>query len=520
MRTAKHLAAGLLCLMLLACGIAIAQDATVTVNADCDSTRFNLEPRLNAGPQDAASVDFLPNRVGPGVDLVVGAGNDVASTRNQNRLGAFDAYYVHRTGTNCAPNFEGAISITSINPVVAADAPRDAFFFADDVLGAGAVELARTSAVTLLSTTACPNGSQVNGNNPNCWPVEGLATFAGNNPGEDDVLRNSAIAVDPRTTGTGAGDVYVVAQVEVASAFPATSSVQLIACSNAALSCGATSTGSSALVSGTDTFGSFPDVHVRADGVITVSYWTFTKPFNVQPNNPINLKFVTCTPQGAPAAPKCSAPTLVATTNLPAIFSPAGAQFQDTLYPKHADRLNADGKTFTTFLVWDRCKARVPGNLSAACTKVDVVLTLSTNNGATWSAPQVVETSGHQFFGNIRVDSSTKTTNLVYYSTQEDQFLTRAKVRMRQIAPGSTTLGAAVVLTPASDPSSGIADIIQNSTDGTTNFGSQIGIAVAGTGAAGQSKVYVHYTSNVINGIYNNGITAPDKNNTLVSVSY
>src|SRR5579864_795576 len=146
MKTAKRAAAGLFCLgsILLAGGLAAAQDATVTVNTDCNSARFNLEPRLNAGPQHSESVDFLLNRVSPGVDLVVGAGNDTAADGNQNRLAGFDAYYVHRAGANCVANFEGTISIASINPTVAADAPRDAFFFADDILGSAAVELART----------------------------------------------------------------------------------------------------------------------------------------------------------------------------------------------------------------------------------------------------------------------------------------------------------------------------------------------------------------------------------------
>ncbi len=80
MKTAKRAAAGLFCLgsILLAGGLAAAQDATVTVNTDCNSARFNLEPRLNAGPQHSESVDFLLNRVSPGVDLVVGAGKGKA----------------------------------------------------------------------------------------------------------------------------------------------------------------------------------------------------------------------------------------------------------------------------------------------------------------------------------------------------------------------------------------------------------------------------------------------------------
>src|SRR5690242_6379641 len=59
--------------------------ASVTVNPDCSGTRFNLEPRTSPLPQNTESVDFLPNRVSPGVDLVVGAGNDQRTS-----IGGFD----------------------------------------------------------------------------------------------------------------------------------------------------------------------------------------------------------------------------------------------------------------------------------------------------------------------------------------------------------------------------------------------------------------------------------------------
>src|SRR5438067_1744287 len=90
------------------------------VSPDCNGTRFNLEPRTNAQPQNTESVDFLPNRVSPGVDLVVGAAND-----HRPSPGGFDAYYVHRQGSNCGVDFEGALSTSAINPTVVADPARD-----------------------------------------------------------------------------------------------------------------------------------------------------------------------------------------------------------------------------------------------------------------------------------------------------------------------------------------------------------------------------------------------------------
>ena len=494
----------------------VATGASVAVDPNCNGNLFNLEPRLNAGPQNTESVDVLVNRIGPGLDLVVGAGNDQAANGNSNRVGGFDGYYVRRQGTKCAANFEGTLSTGTIDPTVVADAPRDSFFLADLILSfSQVVEVARTTAANLLSSTACPSGSQVNGNNPKCWPVLGIANFTNPNISQA-ILLHPHMAVDPRTSGTGAGDVYVVAQFENSTNFPAVANVQIIACTNSALTCGAP-----VVVSAADTFGNFPYVQVRSDGTITISYWTYTKPFGTLPN-PIDIKFVTCTPQGAPKAPTCSTPSLVATSNVAGGFAPGDSGFTDFLFPKHANRLEADGKTFTTFLVYDRCHSIIGSAtvLEAPCSKVDVVVMSSTNGGATWSTPQAVESLGHQFFGTIRNDVSTETVNIAYYSTQDDAFFQRAKIRLRQIAAGSTALGPSNILTKTStDPDAGIQDIIEPGGQLVINFGDQIGLAAAGTGTAGQSKVYVHYTWNNVFGTFS-GSAQPDQNNTLLGLSY
>jgi len=484
---------------------------SVVVSADCNSLRFNLEPRANAVPQNTESVDFLLNGIAAGEDLVVGAAND-----NRSSIGGFDAYYVHRQGSTCGADFEGTLSIAAIDPTVVADPARKAFFLTDVFLSLSQVmEVARTTAADLLSTATCPSGTQPNGSNPNCWPVVGTADFTNPSIPQADLL-NPSMAVDPRTTGTGAGDVYLVAEFENVTNFPAVANVQIVACTNAKLSCG-----SPVVVSGTDTFGSFPHVEVRPDGVITISYWTLTKPFGTQPN-PIDIKFVTCTPQGAPKSPVCSPPTLVASSQVPAFFVPGDSGFRDSLFPKHANRLESGG-TFTTFLVYDRCNSIIGSATTAdpVCSKIDVIFTTSTDGGVTWSTPQAVESgAGHQFFGAIRDDISTETINIAYYSTQDDLFLQRAKVRLRQIAPGSTVLGAANILTSGSnDPDAGIQDLNLNSGQGFINFGAQIGLAAAGTGTAGQSKVYVHFTWNNVFGTFN-GTSQADQNNTLLGLSF
>jgi len=492
----------------------VSTGTSVTVNPDCNGARFNLEPRANALPQNTESVDFLLNRVSSGVDLVVGAANDQRTS-----IGGFDAYYVHRQGSNCEVDFEGTLSSAAIDPTVVADPARDAFFLADQLLSLSqVVEVGRTTAANLLSSTACPGGTQLNGSNPNCWPVVGTADFT--NPSiRQAALLDPHIAVDPRTSGTGAGDVYVVAQYENSTKVPAVASAQIIACKNLTLTCG-----SPVAVSGSDTFGSYPYVQVRPDGIVTISYWTYTQPFGAHPN-PVEIKFVTCQPQGAPKAPLCSTPILVATTstNVTGLFAPGDSGFHDFLFPKHANRLEADGTTFTAFLVYDRCHSIIgsPSVAAPVCSKVDVVFTFSTDDGATWSAPEAVESgAGHQFFGTIRNDTSTETINIAYYSTQEDLFLQRAKVRLRQIAPGTTTPGPANILTTAStDPDAGIQNLIEPDGEGVIDFGDRIGLAAVGTGSAGQSKVYVHYTWNDVFGTFS-GTAQPDQNNTLLGLSY
>ncbi|HXW89680.1 MAG TPA: hypothetical protein VEK33_03965 [Terriglobales bacterium] len=493
-----------------------------------NGTRFNLEPLLNAQPQQNESVAFLLDRVSPGVDLVVGAANESAVQSRflpgANNGVVFDAFYAHRTGANCNPDFEGTTRFSTTNPKVVADSARDAFFLAADVITGAAVELVtRTPAATLLSSSACPNGTQqlTSSANATCWPVEGAAFF-NPSPATNEVLLGASLAVDPRTSGTGEGDVYVAAQLENTGGTLATSTIQVIACTNQALSCG-----TSVIASGADTFAARPWMQVRADGVLTISYWTFANPASDQPPNAIDIKFTSCTPRGAPQAPACSPPQVVASTTLLAAWDPGDNDFSDSLFPKHSDRREADG-SFTTFLVYDRCRsihppqllARLPLLADTVCTKVDLVLTQSTNGGATWSTPELVESAvGHQFFGTIAVDASTGTTNITYYSTQNDPFLQRAQLFLSQIPAGSTTPNPAVALTAAStDPNVGIQNLVmQNGVN--VDVGDYIGLAVAGTGTKGQSKVYVHYTWNNVFGI-SNGTEQPDPNNTLVPFSY
>ncbi len=304
---------------------AVSPDAA---NAGCGTsfgTRFNLERRPNALPQNSTSVDFLPNAGSQGADLVVGGAADYRGF-----FGGFgnsaSGYYVHRNGaeTNpCAPDFEGGLppitsSITGEKLFgggvagTVADPARQAVFMADVRIGlsASAVGLFRTTAATLNDPNACPSGTHSQADSQNCWPVS-----AGVNPTTAADIAES-LAVDPRAlgSGTGAGDVYVTLDISTTLAV-----VEAVAvCTNSLSACSP-----AVVISGTDTAPASPRVSIRPNiakqptGSVTVTY------LNVNAGGPpaflqtFDIKYVTCTPAGAPNPPVCSAATLITTEHQP-----------------------------------------------------------------------------------------------------------------------------------------------------------------------------------------------------------
>lgn len=481
--------------------------------------RFNLEPRANAVPQSQEMADFVPSGVAPGDDLIVQAADDfrgnLASDPNWDQ--SVSGYYVHRSSTpDCSVQFEGGLpsfqfqgnTVMGIgDTVVAADPMRNAIFIADLRFGnAAGVGLFRASASTLLNTSLCPNGTHLQAQAASCWEVtppvlvfgDDAADFFGGQP---------RIVVDERATGrgTGAGDVYVAQW----SSTTQTSGIFLAACTNT-LTCSA-----GAALSGSDVNSGFPDVHVRPDGLITVSYTEMSSNSLAE-----TIKFVTCTPAGAPQQPVCGTPNTVMT-----VTEPLGAFFQDILnnepvnlnlamvatYPKHADRQDSAGH-FTTFLVYDDCKDVFnPGNGAAqTCVAAEVLMTFSTNNGTTWSTPVPVDTvAGHHFFPAISTDASTGTVNLIYYTTEKDAYKHEVSVVLNQIAAGGTTLGAAQFLTKNLD----IDDDPGN--QGFFLFSDFIGVTARGNGTPGQSHLYTSFDSTAANGAYG-GKALPESNNTVM----
>lgn len=511
--------------------------ATAVVCSAAFGAKFNLEPDTHTVPQQMESVDFIPNRIGANEDLVVGGAYDfrgagLGSPAPSGVIwdGSVSGYYVHRsTATDCSAQFEGGLPpIVSAGTTylgnggvaIAADPQRDAFFVADLRFGAtsnvSAVGLFRASSATLLNSTLCPNGTHTAAQAMSCWEATPAVLLDPNPPGSlTATLDYPGVTVDERASnaGVGAGDVYVAFEKFNVTA----GGITLIACTNATLSCS-----TPIIISNTSPeFGSVDaHVQVRPDGNITVTYVDQNSP----PSNTIH--FVMCQPSGAPNAPVCSAPTVVANENQALGFpitgggSLSGLNLPVFTAARHADRLESDGKTVTTFVVWDRCQTMYqipsPGSFST-CLNAQVDMSLSTDGGATWSAPVAVNTSpGHQFFPWISTDVSTGTVNIVYYNTAPDFFHKRIAVSLNQIVAGSTTVAAPISVT--SSPAPWDADPTQNPF--AIGFDFHFGMKARGTGTAGQSRVYASFTSTADRrGVYS-GSHLPEQNNNLQELTY
>ena len=505
---------------LAACAVALclplAAHAEQDAGAGCagpNGSRFNLEPRPNAVVQAARSVAFLQGRAAPGIDLVVATASDTRSL-----AGSPDAFYVDRSNAACRPDFEGGPpTISNVfdtfvpagSSTVIADPPRDAFFIVDLRFGLftdeNGVGIVRTTAANLLSSTACPSGTQPG--SASCWPVGAVTNITSLNA----FLFDPHIAVDPRSSGTGAGNLYTVVTQRTTDG--SSTSISLTACTNAKLVCGGSIT-----VSGADANAGAPYVQVRPDGVITVSYRNTTFPGV----NPEDIQFVTCTPNGAPNPPTCNAPVLVTTEGNPIFAGLIGdVPMTDDLYPRHVHRLESDGHTVTTFLLYDRCDVPEIQQLGAGasfCPKTGVVVTSSSDGGLTWSPfTKVTSSAGQQFFGTLALDASTSTVNIAYYSTENDFFQQKPQVFLAQIPPGSTDVGTPQLLT------TGFADVRASSPIvvvlQTAAFGDRIGLAVSGSGSQGGSRAYVGFTWNTVPGVYG-GVPSADVNNHLTAFSY
>ena len=478
-----------------------------TLNAQCATSGhvFNLEPLQNASfaSQDDESLAFLLNRSGGSNDLVVGTAVD-ARPLYDSSIPSNDAFYVGRDSSNCAAAVEGGMpfianfeAVSLVGPAMAADPAHDAFFFADIYFTKTPPDLSeigvlKSTAKDLLNTTTCPNGTQQN-------PVpcfEPFAGFADLSP-LNTFLFAPVIAVDQRKTGTGSGDVYV-ADVDEDSVH---GKIQLAvsACTNTDLKCG----NPTFISLGQSDVDANPWIQVRPDGVLTVSY----QHSMVDSNHNIILQylFLTCTPKGAPNPPTCGTSVVAAQPANPALGSAGETTGFYNTRVTHVSRLESDGKTITTFLTYAACDVpEIPNLILSLCPKADVLVTHSTD-GTTWSPGKKVTTSpGQQFDGVMTLDDSTQTVNIAYYSSENDREKLRTQIFLAQILPGSTLVSQPHQLTSAFF-------------DG--GYADHIAVAAAGTGQAGQSKVYVHFNNSPVAGRYN-GHPFPIVTNTLTRFEY
>ena len=496
-------------------------------------TRFNLEPRTDPVPQNETAVDFLPGSGLSGGDLVVGGANDFRLlTSGTGTPGDFrgvfgmsnqTGYYVHRNGAAqnpCSADFEGGLpSLKNPNnnallvgvgdPAVVADSARQAVFFADERVGLGegfdsAVAVFRSTPATLNSSTSCPDGTHSEAAARLCWPTS-ILVDVGDIFSTFDIRPNLSLDERADGSGKGAGDLYVSAAR--ASAY----SVFVAACRNDLSSCS-----SSVKISGNDVADN-PHIAVRPDGGITATY-TASAPSG------LDIKWVTCTPNGAPNAPTCAAATRITTESQILPYNPFGggaglaaAPFVIRTFPKHTHRQDTNGTE--TYVVWDRCKVSTsvvyPGvTFTNVCADADLKMAASNNNGQTWTLADLDTAVQDQFQPWIGTDASTNIVNVVYYSSQSDKFQHRAKVVLRQILPGNATpdpVGAAQTITtvgldPAADP------FLQG-----IYVGDYIGVSARA--ASGGSRAYIHYTHSAVAGTYN-GVKDPEQNNHLSRFDY
>jgi hypothetical protein len=482
----------------------IAQSANIPVVNGCgaNGTVFNLEPAANAAPQFSEAVDFFYNGVAAGADLVAEGATDFGLSGT--------SYYVHTATAGCAPAFQG--TLPDITPglsgetdfgqgeaAVVADGRHGYLYMADlhtgsnNSGGTSAIGLFRSFYLDLKNTAKCPAGVHTAAQAKTCWALSKLINPL---PGPFGPYQQDlpSLAADVRVGGVGAANVYVTGTEFDFNAN--TSRTWLVACTYF-FSCS-----SPVVISGGDTGAQFSNVQVRPDGGITISY------VNESNGNSAAIKYVACLPQGAPVTPSCSPPVLVLNDPAPLSGSLIAEQFSVDTFPKHAHRVV--GGVTQTFVVWDRCKVISTQDF---CPDADILMKVSTNNGLTWGPLAFVDSSlDDQFFPAVFTDASRNTVNIAYYSNHGDpQFQHRINVILKQILPGSTTPTAALsVTTTPNDPSSDLFFV------GPQDY---IGMSAKGTGAAGQSHIYIGFTSNLRQGTYA-GIPAPQADNYVARLVY
>jgi hypothetical protein len=501
-------------------------------------------------PQNEESVDFIPGVGTNGADLVIQGANDdrgffvaqadgisfaLQDPPNSWGLGT-TGYYVRRTAT-CGVDFEGAlpsITLPPLNgvqevlfglgdPAFAADATRNQVYAADlrsSSGGINALGLFRTSADNLTNPITCPSGTQLTDPSGNetttqaCWPV-GIA-LAPQTSTFFAIPDKPHLAVDQRRTGTGAGDVYVTWTFFDSRTAPPTATMHMQACRGVFRS--GADCSPETVISGPDTNTQFSHISIHPNGVITITYvnirLALLTPFGaVAPV--FDIKYVSCTPQGAPSAPVCSAPSLITSETQPLTAGGvlSASEIRVGTYPTHDARVNSGRDE--EFIAWSRCKNSPIVLVGAefetlACADADIVftssLTDSSGNPLGWKPISALNTAVHdQIFPWVKVDRSANTVAVAYYSSQSDTLTGHRFNLMRSsFAAGSYTPTTAT-LSAAFDPA---ADTFEQG----QFIGDYIGIG------SRNGRSYIGFTGTATKGVFGGNVIAGE-DNYLVSAS-
>jgi len=412
----------------------------------CSGTRFNLEPAANALPQNEQSVAF---KTGGGstsaADMAVEVSNDFRGFFLPPALfsPSVSGYYVEDTA-GCTPRFEGGTPLIPDpyiatnyltgggDPIVNYNPNNDNWYYSSiheseyDV----AIGVFRNTTANLKS---CASGTHNLTTSTSCWPAS-WAYLSDEQSVYYAFTDKPDSWVDTRASGTGAGNVYISNTLFGYYG----SEIDLDTCDATLTNCsGAMS------ISGFDTGVQFSDIKTTANGTITVTYgnyYTIFLPTTSMPIYAVDIKYVVCTPNGAPTAPSCNFPVLVKTDYAPIVDGLASLyDVRNSTYPVHAEA------TGGSYVFWEHCGSYsdLPYGNNYVCPDADIVGTLSTNSGATWGSVFAVDNAyGHQIQPWASYDTSADKI-VIAYQNCNGAGKTACEAGYRTITPtGGTTVGA------------------------------------------------------------------------------
>jgi hypothetical protein len=404
------------------------------------------------------------------------------------------------------------------DPILNYAANQDAWFYASTFENDkdSAVGVFRNTTTNLGNTLACPAGTHNLAASIACWPLgpssAGYGAVIVNElpTGEGGYSIDSpASLVDSRTSGTGAGDVYITDTTF--SEYSNTSSINLMACNNALTACSYPE-----MINATNSSAQFSDVKTMANGNITITYGNYStqrSPSQYAYIYEVDIYYVVCTPQGAPNPPSCSAPVLVASEWQPVNMLASLSDVRNNTRPVHVETPKG------TYVFWERCGSYsdLPfgGVLTyggVACPDADIVGAYSSSVSPSWTLFNVDNAYGHQIMPWATYDSSYDKIAIVYQDCDTGG-KTACRAGYRTISPsGSTTVSGFSAVSSYAYPE---ADA--NRPYFEPLFGDYIGAAAYTSG--GRSTLWIGFSDTSRVGTYGFGTeSVQDSNNNVAAV--